>query len=200
MFFRTKKIKGKEYAYIVENEWITTAKSVGLDASSRSREHITLRGSDMRGSLRDSHVISRPRKGSRQKVKGYLGRVYRFDLKNNVDFLEFLKIGNIEDCLNNDFKKIIKELIEWELFKHGITKNDFSIDLNNIKIQKNKKNVSFYINDGFMCELTLRNLLGFRVIEEQTDGYRFARCFVEAGIKVPKEVFIGLFGKLYIKE
>ena len=67
-FFRVKKIKDKDYAYIVENEWKPTAKSVG-----------TLRG-------------TKPR-GSRQKVKGYLGRLYRFELKNNADFADHLKIN-----------------------------------------------------------------------------------------------------------
>ena len=160
MFFRIKKIKGKEYAYVVENEW--------------------------------------KRKGSRQKVKGYLGRVYRFDLKKNVDFLQFIKNKNLEEYMNNnDNKKIINDLVEWELHKHNISKEEFLIDLNNAKIQKNKKNVVLLINDGFMCSLTLKNLLEFKPEDEQTDGYGLARAFVEAGIKVPHEVFVGLFGKLY---
>ena len=160
-FFRIKKIKGKEYAYIVENEW--------------------------------------KRKSSRQKVKAYLGRVYRFELMNNVDLTQFLKTTTIEDYINNNPKnKIINDLIEWELFKHGINKQELLIDLNNIRTQKNKKNIAIFINEGFMCNVTLKNLLEFKPEgDEETDGYRFARAFVEAGVKVPQEVFIGLFGKLY---
>ena len=82
VFFRIKKIKGKEYAYIVENEW--------------------------------------KRKSSRQKVKGYIGKVYRFNLLHDFDFLEYSKIGNTRDYVeNNDKKRIISDLIEWELFKFG---------------------------------------------------------------------------------
>ena len=99
-FFRTKKIKGKEYAYIVENEW--------------------------------------KRKGSRQKVKGYLGRVYKFNVKNDVGFIEFKKIESAENYVReNDSKKIIGDLIEWELFRHEIDKNKFAIDLNGMKIMQN---------------------------------------------------------------
>lgn len=171
-FFRTKKIKGKEYAYIVENEWKTTAKSVG-----------TLRG-------------IKPR-GSRQKVKGYVGRVHRFNLINNVGFLEHLKIENIENYTsNNDIYKIISHLIEWELYRFNISKSEFSIDLSNKRIQKSNKNVVFFINEGFMCSLTLKSLLEFRPEgDEQADAYRLARAFVEAGIKVPQEIFIGLYQK-----
>ncbi len=161
MFFRIKKIKGKEYAYIVENEWLN--------------------------------------KCSRQKVKGYLGRAYRFELKNNVDFLSYLNIGDIKNYIEeNDIKKIINDLIEWEFFKFNVNKNDFSTDVNNKIIQKNKKNVVLLINDGFMCFLTLQNLLEFKPDgNEESDGYRLARALVEAGIRVPQEIFIGLFGKLY---
>lgn len=158
VFFRIKKIKDKDYAYIVENHWKTN--------------------------------------GSRQKVKGYIGRIYRFNLVNNVDFLEYLKIENIQNYIeNNDKNKIINDLIKWELFKFGISNQEFSIDLNNIKIQKNNKDVVFLINEGFMCSLTLKNLLKFKPSDEQIDGYRLARAFVEAGIKVPQEIFVGLFGK-----
>ncbi len=178
MFFRIKKIKGKEYAYVVENEW--------------------------------------KRKGSRQKVKSYIGRVYRFEMKNNVEFLEFLKITNLEDYINNNEKsKIINDLVEWELFKFGINKQEFSINLSNMKIQKssrkkvsgklknkrflsNNKNVALFLNDGFMCNLTLKNLLDFKSEgDESSDGYRLARAFVETGIKVPQEVFVGLCQKLF---
>lgn len=160
-FFRIKKIKGKEYAYLVENEW--------------------------------------NRKGSRQKVKGYIGRAYRFDLKSNVDFWEFLKIADVQGYIEkNNKNNIINDLLEWELFKFGISKDEFSIDLSNLKIQKNKKGVALFINEGFMCNLTLKNLLEFKAEgDEQNDGYRLARAFVEAGIKVPQDVFVSVFGKIY---
>ena len=161
VFFRIKKIKGREYAYVVENKWL--------------------------------------RKGSRQKVKDYIGKAYRFNLVNNINFLEYLKIEDIREYIeNNNKNKIINDLIEWEFSKFGISKEEFSIDLNNMKIQKNKKDVALLINDGFMCSLTLKNLLEFKPEgDEEIDGYRFARAFVEAGIKVPQNVFVGLFGKLF---
>lgn len=160
-FFRIKKIKGKEYAYVVENKW--------------------------------------KKKGSRQKVKGYLGSAYRFVLKNNADFFQFKKIESAENYIkDNDFKKIISDLVEWELFKHDIDKNKFTIDLDELKVLQNEKNAVLLINEGFMCSLTLRNILEFRPEgDEANDGYRLARAFVESGVKIPQEVFVGLFGKLF---
>lgn len=161
VFFRIKKIKGKEYAYMVENRWNS--------------------------------------QGSRQKVKGYLGRAYRFTLKNSGSFSEFKKIINLELYINNTGKeRIIEDLIEWELFKFGINKQEFIVDLKDAHIQKNKRKAVFLINDGFMCNLTLRNLFEFKPQgDEQVDGHNLARALVETGIKVPEEVFVGLFGKFY---
>ena len=160
MFFRIKKIKGKEYAYVVENEW-------GYG-------------------------------GSRQKVKEYLGRAYRFDLKNDIDFRQFVKADSIKGYIEgNDNSKIINDLLEWELFRFNVDKSVFSVDFGSKKIQKSRKDVVLLINEGFLCSLTLMSLLEFRPADEHTDSYRFARVFVEAGIKVPQEVFISLFEKLY---
>lgn len=161
VFFRIKKIKGKEYAYTVENEW--------------------------------------KKGGSRQKVKGYIGRAYRFNLMNNVDFLEYFKIENVQNYIeSNEKNKIVNDLIEWEIFKFSINRQEFLIDLSNAKLQKNKKNVALLVNEGFMCSLTLKNLIEYKTEgDEQGDGYRLARAFVEAGINVPREIFIGLFSKLF---
>ena len=161
VFFRIKKIKGKEYAYVVENKW----------------KH----------------------KSSRQKVKGYIGRAYRFGLNKNIDFLKFAKTHNVDEYIGqSDIKKIINDLIEWEFFKFNIDKLQFCIELNDKKVQRNKKGIALLINDGFMCSLTLKNLLEFNIEnDEENDGYRFARAFVEAGLKVPQDIFIGLFSKLY---
>ena len=160
-FFRIKKIKGKEYAYVVENEW--------------------------------------KRKGSRQKVKGYLGRIYRFNLNKDIGFLEFKNIESAENYINeNDFKKIISDLVEWELFRHEIDKNKFAIDLNGMNVMQNGRNVVLLINDGFICNLTLKNIFEFKSEgDESNDGSRLARVFVESGIKIPQDFFISLFGKLF---
>ena len=190
-FFRTKKIKGKEYAYIVENEWKRIAKSAHVEkikGFSKFENKVVFKS--LQG------VKSR---GSRQKVKRYLGRIYKFNIKNDADFLQFKKIESAENyVMENDFKKIIMDLIEWELFRHEIDKNKFAIDLNGMNVMQNGRNVVLLINDGFMCNLTLKNIFEFRPEgDESNDGYRLARVFVESGVKIPQDVFISLFGKLF---
>ena len=165
MYIRTKKIKGKEYAYIVQSRW-------------RKRN-------------KDG------KKGARQKVKGYLGRVYRFDVKEDIDFFEFFSINDVNDYIKKNSKdKIINDLIEWEIHKHKISKKDFLIDFKNKKIIKNNRGVVLGINEGYLCRETIKKLLNFRNKEEEQQGYRLAKRFVQAGIKVPNEVFVGYFKKV----
>ena len=44
----------------------------------------------------------------------------------------------------------------------------------------------------------VKNLTEFKSEgDERSDGYRLARAFVEAGINVSQEIFVGLYQKLY---
>jgi len=165
MYIRAKKIKGKEYAYLIQSRW-------------RKRNN-------------------NGKKGPRQKVKGYLGRVYGFDVKERVDFFELFSIKNVDEYVKkNGKRKIIKDLIEWEVHKHKINKKDFLVDLKDNKIMKDNKNVVIKINEGYLCGETIKRLFNFRNKEEEREGYRLAKRFVQAGIKVPNEVFVGYFEKM----
>ena len=160
-FIRVKKINGKAYAYLVENKWYK-------------------RGFKGKG------------KGPRQKVSMYLGRVHYFNKGQDIDFFSFKKIENLGEYLKNNARgKIIRELVEWELFRHNIDKSQFAIDLNNKKIMANNREISLKMNEGFLNSFTLARLFNMR----SNDGYYLAKCFVEAGIEVPKEVFVGMFGR-----
>ena len=159
-FIRTKKIDGKEYAYLVENKWYKRK------AKGRGR-------------------------GPRQRVSKYLGRVYVFDKVNDVDFYNFMKINDLEGYLKNNKSTVFRDLVEWELFRHSINKEDITIDYTNKKILKNNKEISLRMNEGFLNSFTLNRLFGLRA----GDSYYLAKCFVEAGIQIPKEVFVGVFGK-----
>jgi len=176
MFIRVKKIrkKGKvyEYAYIVENRW-------------RKR-------------------LKRGKKGARQSVKSYLGRVYFFDKKDDKNFFEYYNIKDIDEYVKNNKSKIINELIRLELINHGFKEKDELLFFNNIffdiknnevystneKNIKNKK-IVVKLNDGFFCNETINNLLKGKFGDDA--GYKFARAFVDAGINIPKELFVILY-------
>jgi hypothetical protein len=135
---------------------------------------------------------------SRQKVIGYLGRAYRLEVKQDMQFLEFHKIGDIGSYVNDkSIQNIIFDLVEWEIYRHSPSNGGFAVDIEAMKVRKKNKDVVLLMNGGFMSGLTLANLLKFRKESEEQDANRLARAFVEAGIKIPEEIFIGLFTKLY---
>jgi len=130
----------------------------------------------------------RPKKGSRQKVKAFLGRVYKPELKNDLNFVK--EEVYVRD---NSFKQIVKDLVEFELLKHDV--KDFFVDFDKNLVLRNNRKVALQINEGFLCNYTLKNLINFK-LEEEEAGYSLAKAFVEAGIKVPQELFIKIFEKL----
>ena len=169
-FIRTKKIKGAEYAYIVENKWKKRGKKV------------------------------------KQKTKKYLGRVYRFD-KKDIGFFEFHSVSDelkyIKDKTRED---IIIDLVKWELVKHGfkqdkgvLVNGDCIFRLNDKKIMNSKGNkIALGFNQGYLSSYAITNLLHFQA-EVEEEGYDLAKLFVEAGIDIPKQVFVGVFSKYNIQ-
>ena len=135
----------------------------------------------------------------KQEFKKYLGKLYSFSKVNDSDFFEFFKIEDSEEYTDTNKKeRIIKDLVEWEFYKHSIDKEEFIVDFKQKKVLKGSKEVSLKLNEGLLNSYTLGRLLRFRFTgEEREDGFKMAKYFVEAGIEVPKEVFVGIFNKVY---
>jgi hypothetical protein len=136
-------------------------------------------------------------KGTRQIAKQYLGKVCRPNLVNEAEF-------NV--CYNekNTVKDIVLMLVEWELSKHGFSKNQnkmmkdtIEFDLETLKLTNNKRQTSLAINEGILNEMTINRIITLQSKDfEHETMYELAKAFVESGIKVPKEVFADLYERL----
>ncbi len=134
MFVRTKKIKNKEYAYLVENEWTS--------------------------------------KGTRQKVKKYLGKVIKPVRASPNDY----KIDE-----KKKYETAIKALIKHELENHNV---------------KETKNMVVAMNEGFLCPETLQQLLTIKADQEgrpDKEGEKLATALLEAGLNLAGAEFGKLF-------
>lgn len=134
------------------------------------------------------------KKGPRQKVKKYLGKVISLEQVEELEFSGDLRKSN---------REILLELIKLELLKHGFklkkelyVNKDLSFDLEKLVLKNKKKEVVLKINEGFLCNFTLKRILDFKKSNDiNEDGLQLAKYFVEAGIVVPKEVFIIFYQK-----
>lgn len=155
MFVRIKKVKEKEYAYLVENIWTS--------------------------------------KGSRQKVKDYLGKIKRLQ-----------KIKDEQKEIKKEYKESIKELIKKELINHGFKESgselifeEIKANINDLTIKENSRKVVLAMNEGFMCETTLKRLMSFILQgEEKEAGTKLANLLTEAGTKLNDEEFIKLYNTI----
>lgn len=184
MFIRIKKIKGNSYAYLVDCKW--------YKRKLKGKNKDLTRG---RGAERGRGVARG--KGPRQKVVKYLGRVFSFEIVNEVDFFTYHKILEDTEFLKKAPKiKLIRLLVEWEFFRNGISKEDFEVYYQTGKILRKGNNCCIKMNEGYLCSYTFRNLLKFKFSGDQRlDGFNYAKAFVDAGISVPKEVFVELFSR-----
>lgn len=129
----------------------------------------------------------------KQRVKEYLGRVCR-PRKEPLGFSEFKGIHDVAEYSQMPYQDMIRDLIQWELHQHGVS--DVQLNLERLEVRKNDRRVAVAMNDGFLCDHTLRGLLSVATRrEEETPGYLLAKALVDAGLDVPKELFVKLYEK-----
>jgi len=153
MFIRKKKIKGKEYAYLVENRYV-------------------------KGKVK-------------QKVKKYLGKVFKFERSSDFP---------VTTVFDKSREEAVKDLLKKELILRGfrvregvLEKEGVVVDLDKCKVCFKNRNVCIELNEGFLCEYTLRRLLGLK----EGDGYAVANALLGAGLKLSKDDFVKFFEKYY---
>ena len=137
------------------------------------------------------------RNGPKQKVKKYLGRIYKFDIVKDEEF----------KLVGGSYKELLCSLFENELKKHGfVLKNnvyvcgDCSVDLNNFKFLGIKgKNIVLQLNAGFICEYSLNELFNLKFNEREDFKKEFAKKLVLGGLDVKPEVFVELYKRLVVK-
>jgi hypothetical protein len=169
VYLRIKKIKGKEYAYLVKSK------------------------------LRKS--------GPRQKVKAYLGRVYRLSKEKGLDFWGSVNAEQESYLRLASKEKMLHDLIRFELLKHGFVNDPGTSNIwvkGSIRINIEKRRILngtnsdcvLAINEGYLCGSKIKRLLNYeRKNGVEESGYELAKLFVDSGIDIPQELFIAYYEK-----
>lgn len=136
------------------------------------------------------------KKGPRQKVKRYLGRVYAYP-----------RLRNSHLVLKKDFKETIMQLLMNELEAHGfnqeankiINEEGIVVDLKNYSIKdRTNKNIGISLNHGVCCEYTLKRIIMLKNVNQQGIelGKLLGKYLLEAGFDIEQTSFISLFHQL----
>jgi len=142
------------------------------------------------------------KKGPRQKVSKYLGRVVEPSQVREVPYHEYVKPGFAENAVP---KEIVKSLVSWVLYCHGFERTrstwkngGVAVSLGTIRVHENGRKAVVKMNGDYLCDYTLRRLLRFQSSKGQEEtGAMLAKAFVGAGIPVPADVFVTLFTQIY---
>jgi len=137
-------------------------------------------------------------KGPRQRVVGYLGKVYEPKNREKVrEFEEFINTKLKNYLETSTYERIIKDLVEFQL-KNSELHQEITFDKENLTIKKGKKKVVIASNEGYLCDYTIKKLMDYD--GEDTTGFKLADLVTAAGIKLSEEIFIALFQKKQKKE
>ncbi len=120
------------------------------------------------------------KKGARQKVKKYLGRIIR---------PKRIKPNSYKIDPDKSFEDNIKSLITHELSNHNIQKPEKE---SNTKRQK----IVIALNEGFLSEETIQQLLNLKTSPDKRpdkEGEKLATSLLEAGLSLTGEQFSKLF-------
>lgn len=140
-------------------------------------------------------------KGSRQKSTLYLGRI--------------VKLGEVPTVFappQGSPEEFLQHMIQGLLIQAGFTKvsdqlyalGETTVDIQKLHVLRKKRPVVIELNEGFLCNLTLKNLFMFKERKFSQDlqqtglhpGKILAQRIVEAGLKITPEQFILTFEHL----
>jgi hypothetical protein len=151
------------------------------------------------------------KKGARQKVKGYLGKVHEFSRIGERLYMSHFNVVDIERHFDEHEKdKIIRDLVRLELLNHGfeetgdfytngniavyLSEKDFFIK--NLTDDKDRKLV-IAMNEGFLCSETLSKVFNFKGRGGPKEvGLSLGNALLEAGLRVPNEIFVEMFNRV----
>lgn len=211
MFVRKKKVKGYEYAYLVENRWMKRKKRAKQSSGKYLGRVLSLGKSS--GDFVSFYKI--------KNVEDYVsGRKFRDVVVDLISFelisREFVKesgflvsddvVFNLDDfnfyVYNDEFNdKLNKKVKNKENLK--INEKNYLKNRKTLKINKKKtKNFVIEMNEGFLCKYTLDKIFQFKYdeyISSSENGFILARLLVDAGLKIDNKLFVEMF-KGFVKE
>lgn len=151
------------------------------------------------------------KKGARQKVKGYLGKVHEFSRVDDKGFMSHFSVDDVKVYFDeHGMDKVVRDLIRLELLNHGFVENgdfysngdlvvyvsDREFFIKNVKEEKDRK-IVLMMNEGFLCKETFDKLVNFKARgDEKEIGLSLGNALLEAGLKVSQEVFVEMFERV----
>ena len=142
-------------------------------------------------------------RGPRQKVTQYLGKITlqppvtarpfpNVDI-GRLSYPDALRAVLIWNLLQIEFKAqqgSSAHLYEW----NKITADTLLFTLKHA----DGKDAIIKRDEGYLCTIGFQHLVNFTMEEnEEKTGYAFARAFVDAGLDVPRDVFVRIFEKIW---
>ncbi|MEK6874852.1 MAG: hypothetical protein AABX52_03840 [Nanoarchaeota archaeon] len=137
--------------------------------------------------------------GPRQHVTAYLGKIYTLTQTTQTPFPHI-------DIEHMNYQDAVQAILIWNIETLGFKptgnhyfKDNLIIDpaIHTVKNTKGKEAI-IQRDQGYLCSHTLTTIYKFSMQgHEEEVGFALAKAFVDAGLSVPKEVFVQIFEKIW---
>ena len=140
----------------------------------------------------------RTKKGPRQKIVSYLGKVHSFD-DTSLTLPFYLSTDDIEEYFSNkSLKTAVNELLIFELVRHGfvlkensLTKKDYVVNLDDKTVKYCGKEAVLRLNQGYLCSKTLKKC--FSDINSKFSTKELIKSFLLIGLNPDEDSFMTIF-------
>ena len=168
-FFRIKKIKNIEYAYLIKNKW--TKKGARQKMSKYMGKLIRIPKKEL-DFLEYKDIDS-------LNLENYIKDNSSEKIIDDLIELELISHGFFKE--NNKIFLSKEKKIYYDIVKRKLSSN-----------------IVLYFNEGYFCNYSVKNLLKFDYLgEAQEVATELAKTLVNTGLSMPQEVFIYFFKKIY---
>ncbi|HLC73065.1 MAG TPA: hypothetical protein VJH20_00340 [Candidatus Nanoarchaeia archaeon] len=145
----------------------------------------------------------RTKKGPRQKVVSYLGKVHPLE-NNNLILTFYLSTDDIQSYFEKKrLSDVVKELLIFELIRHGFSKTndilikgDFTVNIDDKTVKySGVENIVLSLNKGYLCSKTLKKC--FKDIENASETQQLIKSLLLIGLNPNEDTFTKIFsGKI----
>ena len=132
------------------------------------------------------------KRGPRQRVKQYLGRIYAVEQKENE---RSTVVGKTKE-------EFLKEMVLRELMPAGFKEKGAKFSFEQLHFcpqeltlrKKNNKEAVIKLNEGYLCSFTIDRLHKFSKTDDMNkDALSLAKYFLGAGLTVSEEEFVNFY-------
>jgi len=137
------------------------------------------------------------KKGTRQKVKEYLGKILDIDQTEHISE----ETQTIWDALAQTLILAQFTQLKPTLFEKDLNSKKVRVDIKHSSVQMSEKEIVLKLNEGYLCKHTIKELhkISKEPAVDARAGQELAQALIDVGIKIKPQTFVQIYKNTFGK-